>query len=161
MESPGFSNAIMKKIMEEIPSYKYNGNLIDWLRYVYNFGDGPETLLRRLCLDSAVFWLNEGFSSPSVSIISKDWWSTGLFNKDHDFNLVEALKKHQRQICPCREDDMASTGHLIKGSSPVDGFEDPSKQLRDSPFEFDISCCDVAPWLDHPTRYLYATPKSW
>lgn len=84
LQSHRFGNAVMQKILADIPQCKYDGKLADIYRTVYRTC-GQASLLRKLYFQTAVFW-----GKP-----------LGL-EAQTDAQLIQALTAFKTTFCACR-----------------------------------------------------------
>jgi hypothetical protein len=91
LHSSNFANAVMKKILQEMPARKYDEDLRDSYRHIWS-NIKADSLLRKLFFDSAVFWkLEFGGGGKEAPEFSYGEGVLGL-NPETDLGLFLALK---------------------------------------------------------------------
>jgi hypothetical protein len=158
LHSNNFANAVMKKILEEIPARKYDQDLKDSYRHIWSNvkADSP---LRKLFFNCAVFWKLEfgggGHEAP------KSTYGEGVLGLDpeKDSGLFLALKKHKNSFCGCSAKmHQTPSGRQSRPARNRRGnrrapITDLGKLLGNSLLH-GVCKCQIAPWILEPNGYF-------
>jgi len=100
LRSPRFGNAVMEKILDSMSARKYDEDLKDIFRLLFERSSSSSPLFK-LFFDACIYWKLElgggGSSTP------KSFRSEGLLGLDpnRDEDLISALKRYKDKFCEC------------------------------------------------------------
>jgi len=147
LQSPQFGNAIMQKILNGLPARKYDGDLKDIYRSIFNTSK-PSSPLRRLYFQAAMFWGLE-FGGGGVER-PKSFDGSGVLGLDPDVDsgLIAELQRYRGTFCACdssEQQELQSEPEM----QPV-----PATNGRPRAFSLNdqagngACACQKAPWLN-------------
>ncbi|KAH7357074.1 hypothetical protein BKA65DRAFT_534817 [Rhexocercosporidium sp. MPI-PUGE-AT-0058] len=146
--SPRFGNAIMEVILATMQTRKFDTELTDDFRRIYEHGEAfcP---LRALYFETAVFW-TLAYGRGDRRYQGMAFHGDGILGLDsvEDDVLIEVMEKHRKEFCPCVAKEYGA--HKVAAAMKETG------SLGDQ--SADEKCiCNIAPWLRDRERFFTAS----
>ncbi|KAN0112589.1 hypothetical protein V8E51_005540 [Hyaloscypha variabilis] len=152
LQSPRFRNAIMQKILNELPARKFDADLKDTYRSIFRTSK-PGSPLRRLYFQAALFWGLE-FGGGRVDR-PKCFYGSGILGLDPevDRELIAELQRFRDTFCACGSNAQQEV-QSEPGSERGQKAQGRARACSLDNHAGNGACvCQKAPWLS-PVQFL-------